>query len=388
MRSTYLTLAASVLLVTAGCGGSAADKADGSAPTADAAQTPVSAQPPQPAAPPQAPAAGPQQRADAGLVSPLPPGTDPRKVVAEVNGKPIWAEKVYSVWQMNKMMLQQRGRTLNAVEDQMLKAQSLEVVIADELLYQTALSAGIKADPAEVEAEFKQWRARVGSEENYKGFLKTSGMNEADVRHELERNLQTTKYRKGLAAGRGVTEEQAKQFYGQNPEMFKVPEQVHAQYILLKGTERDPESVRADARERAEEARKRAAAGEDFAALARQYSQDATASKGGDIGFFPRGVMFPKFDEVAFSLKPGEISQVFQSPTGFNVLKVVGTRPPSIRAFEEVKTQLMLEMGQLVEQDVVRAKVEELGKTAKIVVLDPAFQPPPSTAAADTATKP
>jgi len=299
-----------------------------------------------------------------------------------VNGKPIQAEKVYSVWQMNKLMLQQRGRTLNPMEDQMLKSQSLQVVIADELLYQTAQSLHVTATPTDIDAEFKQWRARVGSEENYKGFLANSGMTETDVRHELERNFITTKYRKSLAAGQGVTEEQAKDYYAKNPDVFKVPEQAHAQYILVKCTDRDPESVRADAKNRAEEARKKAAGGEDFGALARQYSQDGTASRGGDIGFFPRGVMFPKFEEIAFSLKPGEVSQVFQTPTGWNILKLVELKPPGIRPFEEIKTQLMLEMGQMFEQNVVSGKVTELSKAAKIVVLDPSFAPPSQAQAA------
>jgi parvulin-like peptidyl-prolyl isomerase len=278
-------------------------------------------------------------------------------------------------------MLQQRGRTLNPTEDQMLKAQSLQVVVADELLYQTATAQHITATPADVDAEFKQWRTRVGSEDNYKSFLATSGFTEADIRHELERNFITTKYRKSLAAGQGVTEEQAKDYYAKNPDVFKVPEQAHAQYILVKCSDRDPESVRADAKSRAEEAQKKAAAGEDFGALAKQYSQDGTASRGGDIGFFPRGVMFPKFEEIAFGLKPGEVSQVFQTPTGWNVLKLVELKPPGVRPFDEIKTQLMLEMGQMFEQNVVNAKVQELSKTARISVLDPSFQPPAQAAA-------
>ena len=380
-RLTTTIATAALLSLAAGCGGSGKDKAPESA-AAPAAQAPSSA--PAPQAPPavQEPAPPPPQRAQAAPPdSPVPPGVDPKKAVATVNGKPIQAEKVYSVWQMNKMMLQQRGRSLNPMEDQMLKAQSLQVVIADELLYQTAQSLHISATPAEIDAEFKQWRTRVGSDENYKGFLASSGMTETDVRHELERNFITTKYRKSLAAGQGVTEEQAKDYYAKNPDVFKVPEQAHAQYILLKCTDRDPESVRADAKSRAEEAQKKAAGGEDFGALARQYSQDGTASRGGDIGFFPRGVMFPKFEEIAFGLKPGEVSPVFQTPTGWNVLKLVEIKPPGVRPFDEIKTQLMLEMGQMFEQNIVNGKVQELSKTAKIVVLDPSFQPPAQAAA-------
>lgn len=384
------TAALSLLLITLGCGGK--DKATNpdapqtppSASEAPAQRSPDSATVADPAAHPAAAAPRPEPPPD----SPVPPGVDPKQALATVNGRSIDAEKVYSVYQMNKIMLQQRGRALNATEDQMLKAQSLQVVVADELLYQAATAAGGKASTAEVDAAFKQWKSRVGSEENYKSFLKTSGMTTADVRHELERNLVTEAYRKALVTGKGVTEAEAKEFYTGHKDMFKVPEQAHVQYILVKFTDKDPESVRTDAKKRAEEAQKRAAAGEDFGALAKQFSQDATAARGGDIGFFPRGVMFPKFEEVAFSLQPGQISAVFETPAGFNVMKTLELKPPSTRDFDDVKAQLMLEMGRLKEDNVVQTKIQALAAGAKIVLLDHSFDMPAAPAPPVTAGAP
>jgi len=388
-RFLTTAVAALPLVITLGCGGSDAGKPPGGAPAASTdSPTPPS---PSPSADPSASPsssqsaaqAPPVEPADAPPDSPVPPGVDPKKPVATVNGKPIPAEKVYSVYQMNRMMLQQRGRTLNSTEDQMLKAQSLQVVIADELLYQAALQAGVKAAPAEVDAALKQWKSRVGSEENYKKFLESSGMTGADVRHELERNLVTEAYQKTLVAGKGVTEQEAKTFYSGNQEMFKVPELAHVQYILVKATDKEPESVRADAKKRAEEAQKRAAGGEDFGAVAKQFSQDASAAKGGDIEPFPRGVMFPKFEEVAFGSKPGEVSAVFETPKGFNVIKLIALQPPTIRPFDEVKAQLMLEMSRFNEQNVVQEKIQQLSATATIAVLDSSFEMPPPPEAAN-----
>lgn len=379
--------AAASLFVLVSCGNSGAGKpatadeaaaaplaAGANASPAQAAAAPAV---PSPAPAPQHAKAEPAAAARPAIAeSPVPPGVDPKKAIATVNGQPVMAEKVYAVYQMNKMMLQQRGRVLNATEDQMLRAQSLQVVMADELLYQAATASGMKATPAEVDAALKQWRARAGSEENIKAFMQSSGMTAEDVRHELERNSITDTYRKTLLAGRGVTEAEAKTFYSGNQDMFKVPEQAHVQYILVKCTDKEPESVRADAKKRAEEAQKRAAAGEDFGALARQYSQDATAAKGGDIGFFPRGVMFPKFEEIAYALKPGGVSDVFQTPNGFNVLKLVELKPPGVRPFDDVKTQLMLEMGRAQEEDIVQQKLRTLAASAKVSLNDPSFAPP------------
>ncbi len=287
-------------------------------------------------------------------------------------------------------MLQQRGRVLNAGDDQALRVQSLQVVIADELLYQAALAKGITASPAEIDGAVKQLRARVGSEEAYKQFLAESGLTEAEVRREVTRNIQTDAYGKGLVAGKGVNEEQAKKFYDANVAkgMFNVPEQVHVQYILVKVSEKDPESVRLEAKNRAEEAAKRAAAGEDFTALAKQYSQDPTAARGGDIGFFPRGVMFPKFEELAFAGKPGEVTPLFETPKGFNVMKVLEKKPESTRSYDEVKNALMLDLGRVMEQDALKAKIRELVAVAEIAVLDPAFTMPPPASAPAVAGKP
>jgi parvulin-like peptidyl-prolyl isomerase len=376
-----IAIAALPLVSALGCGRSH----DDAAKTAVAAETPSSIAAVAPDFAPRTstpvkevppPAARPA--ADPGTV----PGAHPQRPVATVNGKPIEAEQVYSLYQMNKEMLRQRGRTLNEAEDQALRVESLQVVIADELLYQAALAKGLTVSAAEIESSVKQLKARAGSEEKYQQFLEQSGFRESDVRRELKRNLLTETYRKSLVAGKGVTEDQAKKFYDANvgKGMFNVPEQVHVQYILVTANEKDPESVRLDARKRAEEAARRAAAGEDFSALAKQYSQDGTAARGGDIGFFPRGVMFPKFEEIAFAGKPGDVTPLFETPKGFNVMKILERKPESTRSYDEVKDALMLDMGRLMEQDIVRTKIQELAAGAKIAVLDEAFARPAAAA--------
>ena len=190
--------------------------------------------------------------------------------------------------------------------------------------------------------------------------------------------MRTEAFRKTLIGGKAVSEADAKKYYDANAPrgMFNVPERVHVQYILVKASESDPESVKVEAKKRAGEAAKRAAAGEDFAALAREYSQDPSSARGGDIGLIPRGVRFPQFEDVAFAAKPGAISPVFETPEGFNVVKVLEKKPVSVQSFDEVKSALMQEMGRMMEQDIVRSKVKELAATAKIAILDRSFSMP------------
>jgi parvulin-like peptidyl-prolyl isomerase len=364
-----MVVAALPLVTLAGCGRSKDDAA-----VAQATPPQHSAASVAPGAPP---AAGAASRPPAAV--PAPPSREyARRAAATVNGQPVPAEKVLSVYRMNKQMLMQRGRVLNETDDQALKAQALEAVIADELLYQAARAQGVPIPTADVETAVKQLRTRAGSEEAYQKFLADSGFDDADVHAEIGRNMQTAAYGRSLVGGRAVTEDQAKKYYDANvgKGMFNVPEQVHVQVILVTAGEKDPESARSDARKRAEEAAKRAAAGEDFATLAKQYSQDKSAARGGDLGLVPRGVMFPKFEEIAFSAKPGTVSPVFETPKGFNVIKVLEKNPESTRSYEEVKTALMADMGRMMQQDIVKARVKELAATAKITVLDQSFNPP------------
>lgn len=395
--------ASAILPLFFACGGSKETSAPAvAAPVASSQAAPGTApgdpSPPPAGAPSAAPLTSPPTSA---AVTPA-PGAAPahpgemvqieksKKPVAMVNGRPVPAERAYSMYQMSKSMLQQRGKDLSASEDQALKAESLQLVLADELLYQAAVAQGIKASPAEVDAEFKKFKTRVGTDEAYQKFLAGTGLTESDVRQEIERNYQTETFRKGLLAGRSVTEAQAKKYYDTNVAkgVFNVPEQVHVQYILVKATDKDSDAVKGEAKKRAEEAARRAAAGEDFAALAKQYSQDQTASRGGDIGLVPRGVMFPKFEEVAFAAKPGTVSEVFETPKGFNVMKVLEKKPESTRTYAEVKETLMAEMGRFLEQDVVQTKVRELAATANIQLLDRSFAPPAPPAAPPQAAKP
>ena len=118
---------------------------------------------------------------------------------------------------------------------------------------------------------------------------------------------------------------------------YTTPEQVRASHILLKTEGKDEAAVRAQA----EEVLKKAKAGADFAALAKQYSQDeSNAPNGGDLDYFGRGRMVPEFDAVAFAMEPGQISDLVKTTFGFHIIKLVEKKTGSTRSLEEVRPQL------------------------------------------------
>lgn len=318
----------------------------------------------------------------------IPTAPEPEKVLATVNGQPIKAEKVYQVYASNRLQHQATGRPLSDADDAELKRQSLTALIADELLYQAAQGAKIKPTEKELADEMQAVRSRFGTEENFQSYLKQAGQTEAEATKELERRMTSQMYVQSVASTAKVQESEAKAFFDANKDMFVEPEQVRAQAIVVNSVPTDPDLKKADAKKRADEAHRRAAAGEDFAALAKEFSQIPNASKGGDMGFFPKGRMFPKFDEVAFSTPVGKVSDIFETPTGLNILKIVDKKAARNLSFDEVKAQLMLDMSRLKERDAVTRKLNELRDGAKIEFLDKEFEPLPEPPAAAAPGKP
>lgn len=131
-----------------------------------------------------------------------------------------------------------------------------------------------------------------------------------------------------------VTDEELRETY----ETDRPGERVRARHILLLYPEGADQAQQDSVRALAQELRDRARAGEDFAAMAEEYSDDeASAARGGDVNFFERGTMVPPFEEAAFALQPGEVSDVVESEYGLHVIRVEEREFPE---FEEIAEQL------------------------------------------------
>lgn len=133
-------------------------------------------------------------------------------------------------------------------------------------------------------------------------------------------------------------EKYAETVYRSEPQRFRVPEQVRVAHILIRGND-EAASARAEA------LLAQLKDGADFAALAREHSEDpATASKGGDLGFFARGRMVAPFEDAAFALyTPGELAGPVKTQFGFHLLRLEARRAEGVRPFEEVREALVAE---------------------------------------------
>ncbi len=188
-----------------------------------------------------------------------------------------------------------------------------------------------------------------------KGFDK-----EAGIKEQLEmisNDFLTTEYmKKEIIAKINVTEEEVKLYYKAHPEEFRTPEMVKARHILIRADKNASEEDKKKAREKAEEVLKEIKAGEDFAKIAAEISDDpGSKTKGGDLGFFPKGKMVPDFEKAAFSLKPGQLSDVVQSPLGFHIIKVEEKKESVLEPYDKAKDKAR----EKVFADLRRARIEE-----------------------------
>lgn len=162
-----------------------------------------------------------------------------------------------------------------------------------------------------------------------------------------------------------VSEEAAKKIYDEKIGSVKPEQEVHARHILV--------ATEAEAKEVAERLKK----GEDFATVAKEKSKDTNA-EGGDLGFFARGQMLKPFEDAAFALDVGKISDPVQTQFGWHIIKVEEKRDQPAPTFDQVKEAILSQLVQQKAQDVVTG----LRDAAKIEVVDPELKKSMDDAAA------
>ena len=145
------------------------------------------------------------------------------------------------------------------------------------------------------------------------------------------------------------------QFYSENIQQYTTEEQIRASHILLSTEGKEIETVRSQA----EEIIARANNGQDFSDLARTYSEDGgTKDQGGDLDFFGRGRMVSEFENVAFSMEPGTISDPVVTPYGIHIIKLTEKIPGTSRPLDEVRDEIVPQLKlQLSQQEIAQQTI-------------------------------
>ena len=299
--------------------------------------------------------------------APTAPVGDVNPAMIEVNGEKIYAAEISMI--MQNIAAQMGGRD-KVQDEQQLVQMATQRVVEQTLLAQEARRTNIQPNELRLAEMMQSLEQQAGGREALESNMAAFGMRYDQLAEFIrEMELSRSLIEKQISPTIQVSDEEVKAFYEENPELFDAEAQVHARHIIFNATlEADAQTV-AEARARAEEARQRAMAGEDFAELARELSEGPTAPNGGDLGFFTQGQTAPAFSAAAFALDPGGISPVVRTPFGLHVIKVEEKRPagrlPLDEVFDHIRNLLVQKktgqnVGKLVESLADKATVVNL----------------------------
>jgi len=219
--------------------------------------------------------------------------------------------------------------------------QVLEALITDKLLEREIKALGIVARDDEIDRYIHEVQARTGMDDaRFQQAIKSQGLSweayRAKVKGEIEKaQLVNREIRQHV----NISPEEIRRYYDQHLDDYAIAERIRVRDIFISADSSEDDALE-HARAKAEEVRKLALSGRDFATLARQYSEGPGADKGGELGTFSRGEMEGDLEEVLLRLKPGEISEPVRSGGGFHLLRVDERIASGHKPLDEVKEDI------------------------------------------------
>jgi len=235
-------------------------------------------------------------------------GCQKEEIVASVGDKKITKDELY------ERLVKQNGK------------QVLDTLITEKIIDLEVEKQKVVVSEEDIENEMKKIIDYYGGEDSFNQALKSAGYSIDTVKEDIKKNVEVKKL---LEPSITITEDEMKQHFEDNKEMFAQEEQVKASHILV------------DSLEKAQEVKNKLSTGEEFAKLAQEYSLDnSNKDKGGELGYVVKGQMVPEFEEAVFSLGVGEISDSVKTEFGYHIIKVEEVKEAKEANYEESKDEI------------------------------------------------
>ncbi|MGA1876045.1 MAG: peptidylprolyl isomerase [bacterium] len=300
-------------------------------------------------------------------ISPIPEGKD-QTMVATVNGTIITQSEIDSEIQN---LIREFGGGMPADQmdkvKSMLQKQAMDNLINQTLLQQKADKDGVEPEKKAIDEKMAEIAGRFSSPEQFQEQLAAAGLTEGALRQEIQQSLKIESLMaEPMASIKEANDKEVEDFYRNNPKEFQKQEQVRASHILIAVEADESDDARAQKRLKLAGLKGEIANGADFSTLAGQHSDCPTKSKGGDLGFFEKGEMVPAFEEVAFTLKPGEVSDIVETQFGYHLIKVTDRKPAHAVPLEQVKDKVADYLNNQKRREAARDYIQGLRDSARI----------------------
>jgi peptidyl-prolyl cis-trans isomerase C len=317
----------------------------------------------------------PAPAADAAAPAP----TDPAKPaereritgpVAKVNGVEIPSTVFYE--ELDKITA--RGAQIPPDRVARIEQNILKRLVEQELINQAVKEAAVVVPEEDLKKGFDEYKQRFQSEEQFDNYLKHGRVTKESIEQRIRerRSLELLLEKKGEMT---VTDAEAQDFYAKNERFYTEKAGIRASHVLIKLPENATPEDDAKAMEKVKLAQERIKKGEDFDKIATEMSEGPAANKGGDLGFFSQGRMVKEFEDVAFKMKVGEISDPVKTRFGYHIIKLTDRREDRKKPFEEVKDQIVKSLQNkkfFTERRKLLADLEKAAKIEKFIA-----EPPP-----------
>jgi peptidyl-prolyl cis-trans isomerase SurA len=217
----------------------------------------------------------------------------------------------------------------------------LRDLIDQQLLIERAKDMSITVDTQVIkELDDVRKQNNLASIDDLEKAVESEGLSWEDYKNQIRNRLLTQEViSREVASHIEIGRDEVKQFYEAHKSEFVLPEQVELAEIMLSTAEKSPEDMVA-IRMKAEDLRRRVLRGDDFSEIAKRYSDGPTAKDGGGLGMFEHGQLSKQFEDAVFKLEKGQITDVIEAKTGFEILKVIDHFQPGQQPFEKVEDSI------------------------------------------------
>lgn len=275
-------------------------------------------------------------------------------LVAMVNGEGITEEEFQADFEVYRMISQQQygedamtqagadGRTL----EDMIKDDIMEKLIIEKLIEKEAQEKGLEVTLEEVKEPLEEYITILGGQEQFDEFLETNNLSKKYFEENIRKELLYNKHRENFMENTTIDNKEAEEYFEEHKDDLA---RVKARHILLKTEEEGKEVLG------------RLNSGEDFAKLAEEVSFDKTSAvEGGALGYFGKGEMIAEFEEAAFALEVGEVSDLVKTEVGYHIIYL----EEKMDGYDSLKDMIV----ETLKENKYYEKIQNLRESAKVKI--------------------
>jgi peptidyl-prolyl cis-trans isomerase SurA len=288
------------------------------------------------------------------------------RIVAKVNSEII---TLSSVNERVELLKQKMRGDYQGGEEEILD-EALNTIVEEKLQIQEGKKRGLEVDDSAVEAAVKDIEQKNGLQEGQLAvMLESEGRSIESYKNQIRNQILVSKVvRFELGSRVTISERKITKYYHENQKDFWEPGKARVRHILILTEEGLSVDKKKEKYLLVKNILREIKRGRDFAAAAKEYSEDISASEGGDVGFVDKGKMVPEFENAVYRMKEGDISDIVETEYGYHIIKVDKVLAGRTLPLKDVKNKIQFVLSSKKQNSAYEEWMSELKKTAFIEI--------------------